>query len=58
MAAISLQRCGLLPGGGGGGAGMGEAHPLNWRLVRTASLLYGHTPLEVRLVNSRPVRHI
>ncbi|CAM9675842.1 unnamed protein product, partial [Ectocarpus sp. 12 AP-2014] len=42
MAAISLNRCGLLPGGGGGGAGMEEAHPLNWRLVRTARLLYGH----------------
>lgn len=47
MAAISLNRCGLLPGGGGGGAGMEEAHPLNWRLVRTAALLYGNAPLEV-----------
>ncbi|CAM9925020.1 unnamed protein product [Ectocarpus fasciculatus] len=46
MAAISLNRCGLLPGGGGGGAGMEEAHPLNWRLVRTARLLYGHPTLE------------
>lgn len=48
MAAISLQRCGLLPGGGGGGAGMGEAHPLNWRMVRMATVLYGHTAVEVR----------
>lgn len=47
MAAISLNRCGLLPGGGGGGAGMEEAHPLNWRLVKSAALLYGNTPLEV-----------
>lgn len=47
MAAVSLRRCGLIPGGGGGGAGMGEAHPLNWRLVRTAIQLYGNTPLEV-----------
>ncbi|CAM9579113.1 unnamed protein product, partial [Laminaria digitata] len=46
MAAISLNRCGLLPGGGGGGAGMEEAHPLNWRLVRSAAKLYGNTPLE------------
>lgn len=26
---------------------MEEAHPLNWRLVRTARLLYGHATLEV-----------
>lgn len=47
MAAISLNRCGLLPGGGGGGAGMEEAHPLNWRLLRMAALLCGNTALEV-----------
>lgn len=51
MAAISLNRCGLLPGGGGGGAGMEEAHPLNWRLVRMAALLYGNTPLEVGIAS-------